>query len=317
MSVFDLSEKRAPVINDADQLAARLRAVQVPRGEESEMVSLAISATAAAQSVDRFNIGNRPFRVERKNLRLADMEAGTWQANSVVGFFVGPCGEIEGGDFQHRFAAQAEFGGVIRYRFRVFRDADQFRLFVMTVDAKSGGRDQKDIVSIAGLATSPTEATRMTHDTDSILRFLGHASPGKVSPMDRLAHTKKYIGSLRFVAPMTKYQTHVRAAIALAHSRYPKEVTAFMKAVEEAVGLQKDSAEVAFVKIAPGLKSRRLKEKDRQVGMVLRILWDGIKGNPCGVSKFYPGSSLTRSAIADITSEAAADMWQSRNGASE
>lgn len=259
-----------------------------------------------------WNEGNRPLRELRVQRHRRAMERGKFQAGHVIGFGL-LNGQVRVGDGQHRMAAQVITKTSQTYRVRVFASDVEFNLFVMACDPAGGARTLGDILTILNVCAA-SAAPRFERVINAIVGFYGQTRSRQTMD-ERTAEAARFATPIKYVLglPQKQFKAHVLAAIALVHMKHGVKVEKFIADVisgKEARGITLD-----FIRALPEFNAARTAaDKDRVMGVVMRVLYDAIKGRARSTTRTGGGleGNAYHESIADVCGWDVADAWIGR-----
>lgn len=276
---------------------------------------VALSAALADAILSAWNGANRRIDEVRVQALKRDQIAGRWVAGEVIGFGVF-ADAIQLGDGQHRLRAQVASATEQVYRVRCFTDEAEFARFVTTRDSGKT-RSLADLLGILLVAEGSGPAGVFERVANAMQMFMG-STPSRMTKQERLDFAYKRAGEIRYVLslPTRQFRAHVLAAIAIAHRGHSKAVAEFMAKVISGADLRAGSPALELSKALPDLNDARgAKDKDRAVGVVLRVLHDGIRGrSKTAVNSVLrtPNSPIV-AAVAEFAGADVASAWVERN----
>lgn len=292
---------------DLNEFEALLR-----RGRD---VYVYITAALASAILAAWNGGNRRLDEIRVQALKRDMSGGRWVDGEPIGLGVFAEG-IQLGDGQHRLRAQIASNTDQTYHVRVFTDETEYGVFIATRDSGKP-RSLADLLGILGVADGTGAAQAFERITNAMQTFLG-ATPGHLSRQERLDFAFKHAKEIRYVLglPSRRFRPHVLAAIAIAFGKQAKPVSDFMAQVISGADLATGSPALEFGKALPELNDPKgAREKDRTMGVVMRVIHDGIMGRRKSTinSRLYTSGSPIVVAIEEFAGSKVAKAWVERN----
>lgn len=276
-------------------------------------VMVAIAPAIAAQLKEKWNEGNRRLDEVTVQRYRRDMESNRWLRDGEIGFGVLADKPTSLGNGQHRMAAQVASGTTQSYHARVFSDPDEFALYVLTVD---GGKNRTlaDELRIFGIADNSQSAQRYERTVNAMHAFVG-ARSCRLSKPERFDFALRYQKSVKYALglPNKTFKAHLLAAIALAHTKRRSEVEDLIAHVISGEMLQAGPA-LTIMKALPDFnEARKGSQKDRAMGLLLRAIYDGVRGKQrTSVEHVKSDSVPMREAITALVSSEAADGWIKR-----
>ncbi|MBX3218901.1 MAG: hypothetical protein KF795_00195 [Labilithrix sp.] len=268
----------APPANDLPPHRAALLAEFQRRRRPSELmttIEVVLTPELAQELLDSFPADRNisPIAVEAY---ARDMRAGRW-TRSHQALAVGP--RCERGDGQHRCKAVVASGCKILVQVTQYHDPKQFHAAKLNWDTQRR-RTRGNALEYTGLVArgqgqpiaqilsciAAVDSRWLTKPTnDGIAEMWGAYSPGVQAALELPAR--------EFTAP-------VRAAIAIAFMKAPRETRQFMALVTSKIGLASGTAALSLVQNLPKMKAGASSAADRRevTEAVLNILHKHIKG---------------------------------------
>jgi hypothetical protein len=277
---------------------------------------VALTAKLAGEILIAWNTGNRRIDEVRAQAMKRDMAAERWLAGEAIGF--GPTDDdgIELGDGQHRLHAQVASNTEQVYHVRVFSDATEFAVFIATRDSGKV-RTLADLIGILRLADGSGAAMAFERVCNAWQSFLGN-KPARLTRQERLDFAYKHVGEIGYVLtlPTRQFRAHTLAAIAIASTKYRKPVAEFISQVISGADLPAGSPALELSKALPALnEAAGIKEKERAMANVMRVIHDGIRGR-----KRTTVHAIARTkdspiieAIVEFAGKSAATGWTERH----
>jgi hypothetical protein len=289
---------------------ASLEELEALLRREKDLHGVTIIAGVAKAILEHWNNGNRRIDQVAVQRYRRDQEAGRWLQDGEIGFGVF-ADSITLGDGQHRLQTQVITGLAQRYFIRVVGDPGDFGMYVMTRDAGKG-RTIADMLGIFGIA--PANASTFERIINAMQSFYGTKAQ-VFSRQERIDFARDHVASVRYVLglPRRRFKAHLLAAIALAYGKAPG-IQDTIAAVVAGTGLSAGTpAHVLSQSLAELNDAKDAKSKDRAMGMVLRVLHDGLLGRRrSAVTKVQADSTHVREGIGALVSKAAAEAWIER-----
>jgi len=272
-----------------------------------------LSASVADAILGSWNTGNRRVDQVRVQALKRDQSAGRWLAGEAIGFGVF-AGRIQLGDGQHRLMAQVASGTELVYLVRTFVDEVEFDMFVTTRDSGKN-RTLADLFTILHVTEGSGSAMSFERVTNAMQTFMG-ARPGRLSRQERLDFAFDHAKEIRYVLGLRKrdFKAHILAAIAIAYAKNQKQVEEFVAQVISGAQLPAGSPALELTKALPDLSNARSgRERDRAMGIVLRVINDGIRGRKkTSIRGSKASGSPMRDAIAEFAGARIANEWAAR-----
>lgn len=275
----------------------------------------AVLPLVAEAVLSAWNGGNRRIDEVRVQALKRDQVAGRWLAGEVIGFGIS-ADSIQLGDGQHRLRAQVASGTEQIYRVRCFADETDFAQFVITRDSGKV-RTLTDLIAILGITEGSGAAGLFERVANAIQTFKG-AAPARMTKQERLDFAYAHAAEIRYVLslPTRSFRAHTLAAVAIAHRKHPKPVVEFLAKVISGADLPSGSPALELSKALPDLNcARSAKDKDRAIGVALRVIHDGIRGKRKSTvqSLLRTANSPVVAAIAEFAGADVATVWVERN----
>lgn len=277
--------------------------------------TVSLSAKIVNEALLEWNKSNRPVDQVRVQAYKRDQNDGRWLAGETIGMGVFH-DSIQIGDGQHRWLAQVASGTEQVYRIRIFTDETEFALFVVTRDCGKI-RSLADLFTVLHVTEGTGAAQAFERITNSMQAFYG-ATPHRLSRQERLDFAEKHAKEIKYALslPTKQFRAHVLGAVAIAYGKHPKLVGEFIGSVISGADLPAKSPALELSKALPGLnESRSPREKDRAIGVVMRVIHDGIRGKKKTTvqSLLRTDSSPIVAAIAEFAGASVAKAWVERN----
>lgn len=294
-----------------DELKAILGATDVPHNSGGGMVGIEISASLAGEIFKHCNQGNRKFFEVDKEKYMRDMKSGEWLPGRVVGFFYDGK-KLQLGDGQHGFAAQRDAGIPMFYWGRVFNEQSEFDKFVSTVDI-GRARTIPDLLTLIGVTKTSGSAQDLSRIINAMISFLG-IKPSSMSPSERIKWAERRLPALQYALGLPKraFKAHLLGCIAFAYTRHPESVTQFVGRVVSGANLEPNSPALVFAKAMKDWNdARKAADKDRVMGIAMRVIFDGITNAPRSNANRVQ-SSRVGEAISYLVSPADSEKWVTR-----
>lgn len=275
-----------------------------------------ITPEVAEQILEHWNASNGNRRLDEITVQRyrRDMDADRWIPGSVLAFGLFEDG-MKLGDGQHRLKAQVVSKTSQEYGVRAFTEPEEFSAFVLTIDAGKA-RSLADQLRIFGVADSPGAASVFERVTNAMQLFLGER-PSRQSKQERMDFATKYAPQIRYVLalPKREFKAHLLAAIVFARAKYPRETEALIAQVISGADLAPGSPALELSKAKVLWNEASLAaEKDRAVGMMMRVLFDGVRGKAKSSARKVAGnSSRVFEAIQAFCGAEVASQWTERN----
>jgi len=302
------------VVTSLNQLEHLLRSQET----STPITDVALSAAAAREIIEKWGKGNRPVSDVTVQKYKGDMENNRWRSHSPIGFGVFP-DKIQIGDGQHRLIAQDKSSTTQVYSVQAFSDSDEFEVFVKTVDS---GKPRKlsDLFSI--LETfPPNQSARAQAITNFMMKF-SDIKLTTESQQDKVDYATSHLKAIRFASSLNskEFQSHVAAAIAIAHKKHQRVVEAFVDAVHSGVGLAAGSPALVFKNALNDLNcialtnKKEVKPRDRAMAVTLRVIYDHARNKKTShVKKTRTDSKYLHEVITYFISSDVADQYLARH----
>lgn len=298
---MNMTQPKSTIPSELSDLEHVLRSAKV-----QTLTDVTISASVAAEVIEKWGAGNRRLDTLAVRRYQNDMENRKWQAGTTIGFGVFD-NQIQIGDGQHRLHAQVKSSTPQSYTVRVFKDAEDFDLFVRTVD---GGkvRSLSDLFTVLEIVGKEPTANAQGI-TNAMIRFNG-LRPSTMSSQEKVAFATNYLKSLKFASGLSRkrFKSHIAAAIALCHNKNSRPVSDFVDEVVVGAGLVHGSPAHVFHMGLSDLNASR--DKERAMVLTMRVVYDGIrKKTRSSVKKVRRNSQVLHEVISAFVSKDVADIW--------
>lgn len=314
------NQKSAPTTTD--ELAELLAG-------DHDMVTVTISPELAQGVLDAWRQAptvatsgtNRKLQKAKVAKFAKDQRAGDFEDGREIIFGVFDDGTVLLGDGQHRLSAQVQSGATASYCATIARTRDHFNQLVTKVVDQGGARSSADIISIDGevpLPHSPLAASILV----AMVRFAGFGN--QLTHSERIRYFKQHGSEIRHVLELVtatrpmRFRAHVLAALAFAYRKFPEATDLLIEAVMGSGAEMADGIELEFRNAVPLFnQSKQAKSKDRDMGRVLRVIYDAhedLQSNGRnGVYKIAGDRRAIRVGIEAVLGQEIADAWAKRN----